>query len=188
MPFSHLTRFPFLAATAVVALALTGCPSTTPPAIEGDDHGDGHDHPTTLVEAHDQLVHMSATIKQAFEAGKPGDAHDALHEIGHVIEAIPELAKKAGLTDEEASTKVSDDLMASFGKLDSVLHSDDVEVKWGDVSETIEAAMAKLASWLPEGASHDDDEEGHHEEDGDGHDGDEDEHEHAEGDDDLHKE
>jgi hypothetical protein len=118
---------------------------------------------------------MGEEIKEAFLAGKPADAHDQLHQIGAAIEALPALAKKAGIEAEEEVKQVTDDLMDSFTKLDGVLHKGP-EVKWEDVSEKIDAAVKKIEGWLPEGgheehASHDEDgdhdEHAGHDEDGD---------------------
>ncbi|TWT72720.1 hypothetical protein Pla123a_40190 [Posidoniimonas polymericola] len=150
---------------ALVAMALTGCPGpvSTP---EGDaaahadhDHGDGHEHATTLVGAYEELEHMAADIKSSFQADKPGDAHDAMHEIGHVILSIPALAEKAGVGSADEVKQVTDDLMDGFAKLDDVMHGGD-KVTWDDVSAKIDAAMQKLEGWLPADAHADHDHDG----------------------------
>lgn len=155
---NNLERVVSSAVAALVAMALTGCPSP-PPAEEHADHAE-FKVPTTLAEAHEQLEHMGADIKAAFDADKPGDAHDALHDIGSVIKALPALAEKAGVEAADEAKAVADDLMDGFSKLDGVLHGGD-KVAWSDISEKVDAAMAKIEGWLPEGAGHDHEAEEH---------------------------
>lgn len=167
---------------ALVAMALTGCPApATAPEEEaanhaGHDHADGHDHPHTLAEAHEQLAQMAGEIKAAFQADTPDDAHHAMHEIGNVILEIPELAKQAGAATAEEAKQLTDDLLDGFGKLDNMMHGGD-KVTWDDVSEKIDAAMEKLEGWLPadaDHAGHDHDADAHADHD---HEGEEHEHE-----------
>lgn len=171
--------FAVLLIASMFAVALTGCPASTPPgpAAGGGDGHEGHEHdhsaPTSLVDAYEKIEHMSEDIKVAFEAGTPKEAHDALHDVGMAIDALPKLGEEAGIEAKEDLERVKSDLMQSFMKLDGVLHNQD-EVAWGDVSETIESAMEKLHAMLPEHehADHGDDhadEDGHADHDGEEH-------------------
>lgn len=87
------------------------------------DHGHG-DHAETISDSVDQLEEMAKAITAAFAKGSPADAHDELHEIGHLIESLPELAKEEQLP-AQSQTKVSEiceTLMDAFGELDGVFH------------------------------------------------------------------
>ena len=59
-----------------------------------------------------------------FEGGKPDEAQDALHEIGHVIEELPQLATKEKFS-AESNGKVNvatEKLKNAFGALDDSMH------------------------------------------------------------------
>jgi len=97
-------------------------------------------HPETFVEAVAVIEQQGASIIDAFKGGTPDDAHDALHEIGHVIEELPELAMKEKFSAElnEKVNSATEKLMNAFGTLDDSMHGgkgkslDDVtlEVDW----------------------------------------------------------
>lgn len=152
---------------SIFAVALVGCGSSdqsvsdSPSAsssLDDHDHGDhdhdGHDHgegghPETLAEAVGQINDMGSKITAAFAKGDPDDAHDELHEIGHVIECLPELAKKAGLPEpkQQKVSEATETLMDAFGELDGTLHGGgevDVEKISTTVSEQIEGLQGML--------------------------------------------
>lgn len=140
------------------ALTLTcgcgqGTHSSTATSSEHADHDHDHAeaHPETLPEAVDAIAKMCASIVDAFKGGNPEAAHDDLHEIGHLIEELPELSKEAKLS-AEASKKVdeaTEKLMAAFGALDDSLHGgqgksvDDVELE-------VDWCLKELKSVMPQ--------------------------------------
>ncbi|TWT71780.1 hypothetical protein [Crateriforma conspicua] len=111
---------------------------------DGHDHG-SHDHPESLGEAVEHIQEMGGTIVTAFESGDPEDAHHELHEIGHVIESLPGLAKKANLTSEQqdAINNATEALIDAFGELDGTLHGGD-DVETGAISKQISDQIEKL--------------------------------------------
>ncbi len=163
--------------TLTLFLAVTGCgspdqsasnSSSQSSAVEDHDH-DGHDHdhkdhghddhdghghkesgqPESFAEAVGQINALGSKITAAFAKGEPDDAHDELHDIGHVIECLPELAKKAGLPEpkQKKVSEVTEMLMDAFGELDGTLHGGekvDVEKISTTVSEQIEELQGML--------------------------------------------
>lgn len=118
-----------------------------------DDH-DGHDHeesgqPDSFAEAISQINDMGSKITAAFAKGEPDDAHDELHDIGHMIESLPELAKKAGLpeTKQKKVGEATEALMDAFGKLDGTLHGGE-KVDVEKISTTISAQIEELQAML----------------------------------------
>jgi len=158
-------------------LPLSGCkqPDSTEPTAGEDDHGhddhghdghghgddhahgDDHDHdgghahevkvPDTFPAAVEELGKMSASIADAYGKEDPNLAHDALHDIGHYLEALPELAKKAELSeeDQESVKASSESLLDAFQALDEVLHG--LEGKsYDEVENDITSNMKTLRS------------------------------------------
>jgi hypothetical protein len=147
--------YSLLAVTLIVSLI--GCGSSEPSAAHtssqdsptGDHEHDESEHPQSFSEAVEQIKERGSRITDAFASGEPDSAHDDLHGIGHVIESLPELAKKAGLSAEEQDTvqQVTEALMDAFGELDGTLHGGEaVEVE--EVSKNISAQIEKLESML----------------------------------------
>lgn len=134
------------------------------------------------------LEQHGAKIREAFTSGKPEDAHDALHEVGNILDQFPKLIDSTQLSveDRKAAKQAADELFDAYTELDMSLH-DGEKVAYDNVSEKIETNLAILkaksaaagASGAPiVEAAHDDHEEHSH----DGHDhGD-----HAHGHDDDH--
>ncbi|MEM6364741.1 MAG: hypothetical protein AAF745_09960 [Planctomycetota bacterium] len=150
----------FLCTLLMISLgvALTGCQPQETSAVglpagdttaESDNH-EGHDHgeggaPESLGEAVNEIRAMGAAITSAFARGKPDDAHHELHEIGHLIESLPELAAKSGLPESKQTTvkTVTEALMVAFGKLDGTLHGGD-DVNVDEISQTISEQLQKV--------------------------------------------
>ena len=107
-------------------------------------HDGGHKHATTLAGALKEIEEFRSTIKEAFAKKAPDDAHDALHEIGHVLESVTELAAPA--TDEaKKSVKTAvDELFDCFGAMDDTLHKKSTGKTYEEVADRIEAAMSTL--------------------------------------------
>ena len=113
-------------------------------AAKGDDHDhDDHKPATSLKEALETIEKYRAEIKEAFSKKQPEDAHEALHEVGHSLESITNLA---GATTEEAKQSVKkavDELFKCFGAMDETLHGETGK-SYDEVADRIDAALAVL--------------------------------------------
>ncbi len=118
---------------------------TASPAVEhahtGDDHG-----PESLRDAVAELTSTRDAIRDAFAKNDQDAAHDPLHEVGHVLEAIPELAKKekVSVKDQNAIEKAVNDLMDAFGRVDKTMHGQEGST-YSEESATIDAAVEALS-------------------------------------------
>ncbi len=83
------------------------------------------------------------TIRDSLAAGDKDKADEALHDLGHVLEQIPELAKSHSSDASEAVKQDVDDLFNLFGKLDEQIHAH-AEVTYDEYSEKIDAAIERL--------------------------------------------
>jgi hypothetical protein len=93
-----------------------------------------------------ELTSMRNTIRDSFAKNDQDTAHDPLHEVGHVLEAIPELAKKEKVTAENqaAIEKSVNDLMDAFGRVDKTMHGQEGST-YSEESATIDAALEALS-------------------------------------------
>ena len=111
-------------------------------------HGhDEHDHgPASLTDAMNELTSMRNTIRDAFAKNDQDAAHDPLHEVGHILEAIPALAKKEKVTTENQAVieKSVNDLMDAFGRVDKTMHGQEGST-YTEESATIDAAIGTLS-------------------------------------------
>ncbi len=139
-------------AALVVPASLVGCSktestATTPIGLPPEDHDDdhGHEHPETFADAMTQLSEFKTQIQTAFTTGDPDDAHDALHEVGHVLESLPDLAGKVTEDDasKEAVAAATDKLFDAYEKLDGSMHGGD-EVKYETIQSEIDDAFTTL--------------------------------------------
>ncbi len=119
---------------------------------DGHDHGHDHDHQETSASPADALKSTLekavAATQKIFDAGTGGkveDAHDELHDIGHFLESLPELAKKAALdtASQEAINKATKSLFEVMGKIDELLH-DGKAVKFDEFKADMEAGLSEL--------------------------------------------
>lgn len=155
---NHLLRFAACLALFGSTAALIGCGSSearSPVAVVDEhdhhhtSHDDSHEHTPSgsLANLVTKVEELSATIQDAFKAGDPEKGHGPLHEIGHVLEALPEIAAKESLASaqQEQLKAAVDSLMDSFGALDERLHGSGNDGKsFDEVAAQIEAAMFKL--------------------------------------------
>jgi hypothetical protein len=108
------------------------------------DHGD-HDEPSleSLAAGLTKLESEFAVIKAAFEKNSPEDAHDELHDIGHLLESLEQWVASdaaASEVDQAAATPLVKTLFTSFGNLDDTLHGVegvDIEANLQEISSTI---------------------------------------------------
>lgn len=108
------------------------------------DHAD-HDEPSleSLAAGLTKLESEFAIIKSAFEKNSPEDAHDELHDIGHLLESLEQWVASdaaANEVDQAAATPLVKTLFTSFGNLDDTLHGVegvDIEANLQEISSTI---------------------------------------------------
>ena len=128
----------------LIGVCLIGC-TPSQPAAKKTTTAQPHEHKTvtSLPAAMKQLSTHVETIAKAFSEKKPDDAHDALHDIGYLLESIPELAKDMSDEKKSAVMKSVDELKENFDALDETLHGGP-ETPYSKVEERITAAMAGL--------------------------------------------
>ena len=130
----------------------SGCTesSTTVDTGNSGEHAhshDDHDHgPESIKDAMTELKTMRDTIRDAFAKNDPDGAHGPLHEVGHVLEAIPELAKKEKVSAENqaAIEKDVNSLMDAFGRVDKTMHGQEGST-YSEESATIDATLITLS-------------------------------------------
>ena len=167
--------FGALAAVSMIGCAVEEGPASTPSMgipdaetvsdeVEGDhdhEHGDhehdhegrvhaGHDHDhdnATIASLVGEMEPIQSQIETAFTDGDPHDAHDALHQIGHLIEDLKGAAERQGLDGQPMSDvlEASEGLMDAYDQLDAGMHGGEA-VGYDAVADDIDAAMAKLRS------------------------------------------
>lgn len=158
MPSSQLVA---PCATLMLLVGIVGCGTSAPPAASRPettpatvheahvhDHGHGHDHdePDTFAGGVAKLTALAEDLADKLADDAGGAADDAVHGIGHVLEAVRELAVKEGLAD--AARKGLDELEECFGKVDEAFHSGDDKADPKQVLESmkerLEAAFTAL--------------------------------------------
>jgi hypothetical protein len=179
---------------SLTALVFIGCAEQSDPApvmaSHEDEHEHGHEHAETLTEALSELTELRDTVRDAF-AKEDGDAaHGPLHDVGHLLEEVSELADEADLSDEATATIESniETLLDAFGAVDKSMHSEDEGSSYSEVSEKIDAAIAAITAAAGP-ALEDDDHEGHEhgDHDEDGHEDHDEDGDHKHGDHDGHE-
>lgn len=153
----RLNFFVSVALVAALPLAMIGCSRTAddanrPPVsideLEGE-HSD-HAHAETYAEAVAELDEMRGQISEAFATGDTDKAHDPLHEVGHVLDELVELAKKQGL-DAAAVTEIESavaKLFDAFGRVDDKFHGKE-GAEYSEVEADVNAAFETLRKHLP---------------------------------------
>ncbi|MEZ6127462.1 MAG: hypothetical protein R3C59_02110 [Planctomycetaceae bacterium] len=122
-----------VAALSVLAFA-SGCGSPAAP-----DNA-------SFVNAVKQIIRQRDTIRDGFASGDIDAAHGPLHEVGHTLLSLVELAGKEDLSDsDQQSIKTSvDTLMDAFGAVDATLHGGEGST-YAEESATIDAALKVIA-------------------------------------------
>ena len=162
-----IRRFSFgLLMVASTSLAGCGASQTSDSTSSSDQHdhdkelhAGAHKHaaPKSLDGALKQLDELRTAVKTAFSAGDLEKADGPVHEVGHLLEALPELAVNESLSEanQQQVEQAVDSLMASFAALDERVHGGDAAGKsYDEVASEIDEALAKLkAIKLPEDQS-----------------------------------
>ena len=142
---------------------VAGCgtsPTAPPSATKTADHDHDHEHEHGN-EAHEhhletyalalaELTSLRDTTRDAFAKNDLDAAHEPLHEVGHVLDEIPKLAEKEGISGEalgnlKAAVKT---LFDAFGDVDKTMHGQDGS-KYSDVSAKIDDAVKVLTDLAP---------------------------------------
>ncbi len=114
---------------------------------EGHDHEQGEhaDHPKTYAEAVAKVEALETEMREALAKGETKKADLALHEVGHVLEDVAQLAKEASFsTAQQLDVKKDvDELFEHFGTIDDRIHGD-LEVSYDEFAEKIHAAVERL--------------------------------------------
>jgi len=115
----------------------------------GHEHGD-HEHGAhgdtskTYAEAVEKVEAARDAIRDSLAAGEKDKADAALHEVGHVLERIPELAKESLPEAEQADVKKDvEEIFDLFGKLDEQIHGG-AEITYDTFADKIDAVVERL--------------------------------------------
>jgi hypothetical protein len=140
------------AQVCVLLVCVLGAACTPESGRSEADSEQTHEHEHS-VEGHlpfDSLVaeireHRDA-VKAAFDADKQDDAHDPLHQIGHLIAQLPDAAAETDLAESDWNEvkQASDKLMAAFGKVDALFHGDKDGLKFAEIEQDVQEAIAVL--------------------------------------------
>lgn len=128
-----------------------------------DAHGTGHNHahgededrPKSFAEAVRVIKEHGDEVAEAFQAGDPEAAHDALHELGHLLASLPKLVDDADMPDEEQNKakQAAKELFDAYNKLDRLMHAKELDKEkvaetYAEVKDAIAAAMQVLDAGL----------------------------------------
>jgi len=151
-----------LARTLFAALVVCGAIGCTPPAsnntitppvaTEELDHMHGdHKHAATYAEAISMIETMNTEISTAFADGKPMAADETVHSIGHTLEDVTSLAKKALMSEEDQNAigVAVETLLDAFGKVDEKLHGGE-GADYSAVADEVNTAMETLKKFASE--------------------------------------
>lgn len=131
----------------------SGCsePVKTDPVASSQNHGhdhDEHDHgPESLKDALAELTSLRNTIRDSFAKNDQDAAHGPLHEVGAILEAFPELAKKEKVsTENQAAIEAAvNTLMDAFGNVDKTMHGQECST-YTEESATIDTTLTALSA------------------------------------------
>lgn len=144
--YRWFARAASLAAVAVLSVAFVGCEAPKP-AAPAKEAAHEHSHDDLAVHNYAESVgtlrKLHDEIKTAFEAGKPDDGHDALHKIGHVLEALEKQISEVAADKQESANAAVKALFDSYTKIDEAMHHSE-EVKYADMSEELSKNVAAL--------------------------------------------
>ncbi|MHB8864810.1 MAG: hypothetical protein ACYC6N_20575 [Pirellulaceae bacterium] len=122
-----------------------------PSAADAKGGAHGHDHAQqefhTFTEGVTALREHYEEIKAAFTQGDAAKAHEPLHHVGSVLEALPELGKTAGLSasDLEKLNQAVQDMFEAYGTIDDALHQNK-EADYQAVAEQLDQSMTVIRS------------------------------------------
>lgn len=122
-------------------------PEANPESLTEHSQGlQSDDVPIDFEEALKRVETMKTSICKAFNDGTPEDAHDLLHEVGHALGKIPDLAAKQNRLTADQTSEVNvavEALFDGFGQLDDTLHGGE-EVDIADLDKKLTEALNDL--------------------------------------------
>jgi len=141
-----------------VGIELAGCGGdqtiTFNPPVDQHDHeqvahgvGHGLAGPESFADALKKFDKLRGEIKASFAAGDLTKADGPVHEVGHLLEELPESAAKESQSEAEQRQvrRAVDALMDSFAAIDERVHGGDTAGKsYEEVAARIDAAFAAL--------------------------------------------
>jgi hypothetical protein len=142
----------------LVGVALIGCGGSETTAssssVDQQDHEarvDDHEHahPESFAGAVTKVEELLADIKTSMAAGDLAKADGPVHEVGHLLEKLLELASTESLSeaDQQQVERAVDSLMDSFAALDERVHGGESKGKsYDEVAAPIEAALSEVRS------------------------------------------
>ena len=152
--FVSLRNFGLASVAGLSFVVLAGCGRSEPEPAPVADHGHEHeDMPETFSAAVAELKEHAPEVKAAFDAGKPEDAHDALHYLGEMSGVMTELIDSSTLTPEQKTEakEASETLFDQYMRLDTeVLHDASTELKYDDVASKIDESLVTLEALVSE--------------------------------------
>ena len=100
-------------------------------------------------EAVAELEEMNKAIAAAFASNDVDAAHDPLHEAGHVLDELPELAKRQQLNDKAVAAIIAavETLFNAFGKVDEKFHGGK-GATYDEVKADVDSSMNVLRQYL----------------------------------------
>jgi hypothetical protein len=121
----------------------------------GHDHDHEHEHsdrPKSLKAAITKLKSLRDQIGAAMDKNDPDAAHEPLHDVGKLLEAMPELAADTDLPESEWQEikQEADRLFKAFGDVDSSFHKEDGDhqAAYKAVKSIIDEGVTKLEAKL----------------------------------------
>jgi hypothetical protein len=141
-------RFSALVVPAILAVVV-GCqdaPSNVNLPPESHEHEHEH-HYDSVKDAIEELTTLRNVIRDSFAKNDQDTAHEPLHEVGHVLEMIPELAKKENVSAENQAIveKAVETLMTAFGDVDKTMHGQEGST-YTEEAKKIDTALAELSA------------------------------------------
>lgn len=123
-----------------LSLFIVGCSgdSTTKTSNEKSEPKEEHSHPKTFDEAVKQVVVLDKKIRGAFAENDEDTAHGPLHEIGHLLDDMPELDKQ-----QADIQKAVEKLFEAYTAVDSGMHGEEGK-SYKDVTADIDEALKTL--------------------------------------------
>lgn len=141
-----------LSLTIVLSLLVgSGCGDAAKQESAKSSHDHGHSHeehdhgPESLKDGISQLTTLRDVIRDSFAKNDQDAAHGPLHEVGEILEVIPDLSMKEKVSAESRIIIQSsvNTLMDAFGRVDKTMHGQEGST-YSEESATIDAALTTL--------------------------------------------
>ena len=142
----------FVAGVISLVVAISGCtPGDAPTETEPTATEAASSEPVpSLKETLQKTSQIAAKLNQGFADGAGHDViHDPLHEISHLLDALPKQISGSDLSDENKKglTAAVDTLMDCYGKIDAKFHGGE-GAEFADVKDKVTEALGSLDSIL----------------------------------------